>query len=192
MREGAALHNERLHHRVGCWVLLATRWVQETLLCRYFVTCYSVTPPEWLGMSNLAWSQELSSCFPKVPYGGTCQDSGCSDSGLWEWKVMAHTELTVRTQEGVSGKQEIPESWSHLGWKRALRSLNPTIKGTLPSRAKVRLKQLKVSFQRMCVQQSRGNWEREERRMIHKYFITRYRNKVCWHLFFFPSAAVAV
>lgn len=123
--------------------------------------------------------QELSSCFPKVPCGGTCQDSGYSGFGLWEWKVVAHTEHAVGTQESVSGKQEIPESWSHLGWKRALRSLNPTMNGTLPSRAKVRLKQLKVSFQRMCVQQSRGNWEREERRMIHKYFITRYRNKVC-------------
>lgn len=51
MREGPAVlqcsvHNERLHHKVRCWVLLATRWIQETLLCRYFVTCYSVTPPE--------------------------------------------------------------------------------------------------------------------------------------------------
>ena len=27
---------------------------------------------------------------------------------------------------------------------------------------------------------------------MYKYFITRYRNKVCWHLFFFPCAVVAV
>lgn len=92
---------------------------------------------------------------------------------------MAHPERAVGSQEPVSGKQEIPEPWSHLGWQRALGSLNPAINGTLPSGAKVRLRQLKVSFQRMYVQQSRGNWEREERRKIHKYFITRYRNTVC-------------
>lgn len=54
--------------------------------------------------------QELSSCFPKGPCGGTCQDSGSSGFGLWEWKGVAHTERAVGTQESVSRKQEIPES----------------------------------------------------------------------------------
>lgn len=49
--------------------------------------------------------QQLSSCFPNVPCGGTCQDSGYSGFGLWGWKVVAHTEHAVETQS-VSGKQD--------------------------------------------------------------------------------------
>lgn len=187
------VHNERLHHKVRCWLLLATRWIQETLLCRYFVTCYSVTPPEWLGMSNLAWSPGIVILLSQGSLWRNLLGQRLQQLWLLEMEGDgSHRVCAVGTQENVSRKQEIPESWTHLGWRRALRSLNPTVNRTLPSRAEVRLKQLKVSSQGMCVQQSRGNWEREERRMIHKYFITRYRNKVCWHLFFFPSAAVAV
>lgn len=103
------VRNERLHHKVRCWVLLAARWMQETLLCRYFVTCYSVTAPEWLGMSNLAWSpavvillsqcslwrnlsgQRLQWLWPLGMEGGGSHRACCGDSEcLWETGYLNH------------------------------------------------------------------------------------------------------
>lgn len=93
------VHNERLHLKARCWVLLASRWMQETLLCRYCVTCSSVTPPEWLGMSNLAWSPGIVILL----FQGSLWRNLLGQWLQWLWPLGVEGDGSPRACCGVSG-----------------------------------------------------------------------------------------
>lgn len=171
MREGTVVlgcGRERQGTPSQVLAALETKWMCEILL---FVTWSGVVPPERLGVSNPAWSPEIILCFLQLPHGGTCLEGGCSGCVI---VVVAGsrsgTQPLLLVLEGVSSKQGAPRVRLKCPKEQGLRPHYPGEQRTL------------------------GGGGEEKDLCVYIYtliFLTRYRNKICWHLFFSPKAVVA-